>query len=238
MDEHVRWPELTENGNVRSKCPDCDGALTTFEAGGRKSGSFGSVARGTVSIMRTPQSGSRAEWEYKLLRCAGCGRGGFAAIHNHGTTSGFSAQLVEFFPPSPDLAAVPAGISEKVLNDYREAEWCAAFGAFRAGSALLRSTLEKLLRANGYEKGNLKDRIDQAADEGIITEALKQRAHDNVRDLGNDIMHDDWRAVDPEEFASAHRYVQRVIESFYNSRTQVETLLTKANRVFEKVIYQ
>ena len=43
----------------------------------------------------------------------------------------------------------------------------------RVCSALLRSALEKTLVANGYVKGSLKDRVDDAAKEGVITAARR-----------------------------------------------------------------
>ncbi len=219
----------SSTGQIRSRCPDCDGAVTTFEK--RHAGSeYGSIVADGKAI------GGRSfdQIVYLLLRCAGCGRGGVARVGQYRMLNAIGHDLLEFFPYSRDSAPLPSGVPAKISLEYREAELCASLGALRAASALLRSVLEKLLRANGFEKGNLKDRIDEAAKEGMITEALRQRAHDNVRDLGNDIMHDEWREVDAEEFASAHRYVQRIIESFYDSRPQVEGLLTKAGRNFEK----
>ncbi len=53
----------------------------------------------------------------------------------------------------------------------REAERCAAVGAWRAASAMLRSALEKTLKANGYTNGNLAQKIDAAAVDGVIPAA-------------------------------------------------------------------
>lgn len=227
-----------ETGQVRSQCPNCDGALTTFESGDAKHGEFGSITQGKrlITVQFGYPAETRPERVYKLLRCAGCGRGGLATIRYELSEKTIKPVLSDFYPASRQMAQFPENVPEKIVQEYREAEICSSAGALRAASALLRSTLEKLLRANGYEKGNLKDRIDEAATEGIITEALKQRAHDNVRDLGNDVLHDEWRSVDPGEYTSAHGYVQRIIEFFYDSRTQVEGLLKKANRAFEKVV--
>jgi len=91
--------------------------------------------------------------------------------------------------------------------------------------------LEKLLRANGYVKGSLADRIDVAASDGVITEARRKRAHDDVRVLGNDVLHDDWREVKPDEVALAHHYVQRICEDLYDDRLSVEAILTAKKRI-------
>jgi hypothetical protein len=60
---------------------------------------------------------------------------------------------------------------------------------------LLRSTLEKTLKANGYTKGNLKEKIEAAAADGVITAPRERRAHSEVRVLGNDVLHDEYRPV-------------------------------------------
>ena len=94
-----------------------------------------------------------------------------------------------------------------------------------------RSALEKTLKINGYVKSNdpglrdLQKRIDAAAADGVITQARQKRAHDDVRALGNDVLHDDWREVSPEEVAAAHHYTQRTIEDFYDDRATVEAVL-------------
>jgi hypothetical protein len=95
----------------------------------------------------------------------------------------------------------------------------------------LRSTLEKTLRSNGYIKGNLADRIDEAAADGAITAARSQRAHDNIRVLGNDVLHDEWREVTEDEYDDAHRYAQRILEDFYDDRPSVEALLISKKRL-------
>lgn len=117
------------------------------------------------------------------------------------------------------------------MSEFREAELCAAFGALRAASALFRSSLEKALRANGYVKGTLAARIDEAGGDGVITEARRKRAHDDIRVLGNDVLHEEWRAVTYEEVEAAHHYVQRILEDLYDDRESVEAVLTAKGRI-------
>jgi hypothetical protein len=126
---------------------------------------------------------------------------------------------------------LPAAIPDGVRKEYREAELCASFEAWRAASALLRSVLEKVLKANGYTKGSLQERIDQAATDGIITSARRQKAHDDIRVLGNEVVHDDWREVTSEEVESALHYAQRVLEDLYDDRNEVESVLRSKGRI-------
>lgn len=166
-----------------------------------------------------------------LLRCSTCHRPGLAYVLAGGTMN--EAILLEFFPAEGFTpAALPGDAPANVVKEFREAERCAGTGAYRAASAMMRSALEKTLLANGYgSMRNLQAKIDAAADDGAITQARKERAHEEVRVLGNDVMHDEWRTVGEDDFSAAHHYTQRIIEDFYDDRVSVTKLLTDAGRL-------
>jgi hypothetical protein len=213
------------NGNMRAACPDCDGTVTTFEMRAANH-EYGTVSRnGNHQFEGRNYTGVH----YVLMRCAGCGRGGLATGHFDG--HGGQAYEESFFPTCIEGVPLPQGVPEGVVAEYREAELCASVGAWRAGSALIRSALEKTLSANGYSKGTLAARIDEAAGDGVITAARRQRAHEDIRVLGNDVLHDDWRIVTEREFSDAHHYSQRILEDFYDHRAEVETVLRAAKRI-------
>lgn len=219
-------PAEYENGNVRAVCPECNGAITTFE--------YREATREFGHLIRIKKHTFRGQTYvrtiYRLMRCAGCGRGGLATIHDDPNIVR-PPVVSEFYPFSVDKAPLPPAVPRGIVAEYREAEHCASFGAYRAASALLRSALEKALTANGYTSGSLKERIDQAAKDGIITAPRQRRAHENVRVLGNDILHDEWRPVPAEEYTDAHQYLQRILEDFYDHRGDVEELLVRAGRL-------
>lgn len=215
---------IYRNGNVSAICPDC-GSTTTFESRS-SSGQYGIVV---VDKRHEYKNALYSRTLYVLLRCAACGRGGLAKIHDAGGI--VDGVLEDFLPRAVSRAALPVGVPAGITAEYREAELCASIGAWRAASGLMRSTLEKLLRANGYVRGSLADRIDTAAADGVITEARRRRAHDEVRVLGNDVLHDEWREIDAAEALSAHHYVQRIAEDLYDDRTSVEALLIAKGRI-------
>ena len=214
--------QLKNDGVVVAYRPDC-GGLSTFESRteGRYYGRierqgefFGPAGPGQLKV-------------YQFVRCAGCARGGLSTV-----LVGRGGSVLEAFSPRcVESAPLPSGAPEDIVAEVREAESCAAVGAWRAASAMLRSALEKTLKSNGYTKGDLKNKIDEAAADGVITASRQQRAHDEVRDLGNDVLHDKWRVVDEPEYDSSHLYTQRVIEDFYDSRPQVEEVLRKKGRI-------
>jgi uncharacterized membrane protein YebE (DUF533 family) len=140
-------------------------------------------------------------------------------------------KLVDFYPRSIAHAALPAGVPEGVTAEYREAERCAANGEYRAATAMVRSALEKVLKANGYTTGPLAAKIDAAAADGVITASRRQRAHEDVRVLGNEVVHDEWREVGEPEVTSALHYTQRLIEDLYDDRASVDPILRAKNRI-------
>lgn len=169
--------------------------------------------------------------------CARCGRGAVADFVDHGDP--FSAVLVNFAPLAVSHTVFTFEIPPDVLSEFQEAERCAAFGANRAAAALYRSTLEKVLKANGYREevdpkvNNLFKGIDAACADNIISEARKRRAHEDIRLLGNDVLHDDWREVVNDEVERAHRYTQRILEDFYDDRETVVEALQEKKRLPE-----
>lgn len=166
---------------------------------------------------------------YLFTQCARCGRGGLATVGDNGDAQG--SVLESFYPVTPSAAPLPKDVPPDIQTEFREAEQCAAFGANRAASALFRSVLEKTLKANGYTKTNdptlrdLQKRIDAAASDGVITDARRKRAHDDIRSLGNDVLHDDWREIKDDEVEDSHRYTQRILEDLYDDRPTVEAVL-------------
>jgi hypothetical protein len=211
-------PELVGN-NVRARCPDCDGAVSSFE--------FQEHGKefGYISV----EKAFEGRVMYRLLRCAGCHRGGLAKLVDTGPAT---SALVWFLPISPERARLPDGVPQDIEAEVREAETCIGCGAYRAASALFRSALEKTLKANGYtDSGSLQDKINRACEDGVITAARRERAHEEVRVLGNDVLHDEWRNVTAEEATLAHHYVQRVLEDFYDDRESTERVLRKAKRI-------
>lgn len=216
--------QIGPNYSVSAQCPTCK-AITSFDQKGV------AIVNGVYSYKGTNYS----RVLYVFSQCARCGRGGLATFPDRGNAQ--SAVLESFFPISIDVAPLPKAVPPDIQAEFREAERCAALGVNRAASALFRSVLEKTLKANGYIKTNdptLKDlqrRIDAAAADGVITDARRKRAHDDIRSLSNDVLHDDWREVTDDEVENSRRYTQRILEDLYDDRPAVEALLIAKNRI-------
>ncbi len=104
-------------------------------------------------------------------------------------------------------------------------------------AALFRSVLNKTLRANGYKlkKGTpLDQQIDLVAADGVITASRRKRAHDEIRPLGNYVLHEEWRQVTPPEMKVAKEYAAYLLHDFYDARETVLVLLREKNRIADE----
>jgi hypothetical protein len=82
-----------------------------------------------------------------LFRCPGCGHGALAVLLHNGHINDANATYLEsFYPFAAATLPLPPSTPTDLQAEFREAELCAAAGAYRAASALLRSTLEKTLK--------------------------------------------------------------------------------------------
>ncbi|SDU41985.1 DUF4145 domain-containing protein [Desulfobacula phenolica] len=213
-----------QNGDVIAYCPDCK-THTSFEhkTSGRE--------LETIIVDRHHEYEGKkySRILYRLLRCASCKRGGLAAIHDNGKV--VDGTIGEFYPISVEQASLPSDTPDDIKTEFREAELCSGFGAFRASSALFRSVLEKTLKANGYLKGTLAGKIDKAANDGVLTEPRRKRAHNEIRVLGNDVLHDEWRKIVADDVELAKHYAQRILEDFYDDRETVIGILIEKKRM-------
>lgn len=233
--------------NVLARCPDCD-AVTSFDTRGHSNTALGAVI---INSTHRYANGNYSRVLWQFFRCNVCSRGAVAKIHDFGNLQ--TAVLESFIPQATEKAVIPSSVPPDVVCEFREAELDAAHGAYRSASAMLRSVLEKTLKTNGYDEvevrnelgdliktksGEVKtstrliDRIDAAAFDRVITETRQKRAHENIRVLGNDVLHDDWREVTSNEFEESHKYTQRVLEDFYDDRATVEARLTAQGRPY------
>ena len=132
---------------------------------------------------------------------------------------------------------MPKSVPRGIEREFREGELCLEAGCFRAAAGMFRSVLDKTLRANGYKEKrgtNLEQQIDMAAADGVITEARKKRAHEEVRVLGNDVLHDEWHEIPAQDVEAARHYMQRILEDLYDDRESVLGLLRAAKRVADE----
>ena len=89
---------------------------------------------------------------------------------------------------------VPANPTVRVRAFLKQAAQCFVWGFDVPCIVFCRSAIDVALKDLGFEKGNLKERINKTSDE-LLDPDHKRYAHD-VRDLGNDAVHDKPLAVE------------------------------------------
>lgn len=222
---------LGHQGSVIANCPGCDGAKATFQH--KSNGhAYGNVMCGDIQL----KSGRHGAAFGVLMRCGGCGWPALAVIASadHHNFVSYDTELIDFYRETTQQLALPTAVPKGIAAEFREAESCLGHGNFRAAAGLFRSVLDKTLRASGYKlkRGTpLEQQIDAASADGIITESRRRRAHDEVRVLGNDVLHDEWRELQREDVEAAHHYSQRILEDFYDDRPSTLTVLRSKGKV-------
>jgi len=220
--------ELNDLGNVRVRCPGCKGALSTYEW------LVGGNPVGAVTGKSFVEHGSTFCHQYRFYSCAGCGRGGIATLRCSAPPRyPEHTKLLSFHPEANARQELPPAVPAGLEHEFREGERCMDARCWRAAAAMFRSVLDKALRASGYkvtDRTSLKQMIDLAAADGVITAARARRAHEDVRVLGNDVLHDEWRAVDAEDVSAAAGYTARLLHDLYDDRASVLLELAAAKR--------
>lgn len=217
------------SGTIRALCPECGAQSSFVPVADDPGASYATVKDYGTASFRDKYSRLK---RFQLYKCAACSRGAYAEISHNSGIDWARGQLDYFSPAEIVRVSVPIAVPSGIISELREAELCASVRAYRAAGALLRSVLEKTLKRNGYTGGKLWHKIEAAADDNVITQARKRRAQENIRVLGNDILHDDYAVVKEDEFRDAHHYTQRILEDFYDHREEVEKTLTEKNRSF------
>jgi hypothetical protein len=224
-----------KEGSIVSHCPGCRGGRSTFEW------KVNGNEIGALERREKDHHWRDCIVSYRLFKCAGCGMGAFGVIKmgGGGKYPGSYNSLIRFFPETKQRLSIPPAVPQGIATEFREAETCLDNQCVRAAAGLIRSVLDKTLRANGYKtkkEDNLYKQIEAAGDDGVITQSRKRRAHDEIRVLGNDVLHDDWHEIPEEDVEAARHYCQRILEDFYDDRDSVLKLLREAGRIPEEDI--
>ena len=227
--------ELNQNGNILARCPKCDGAKSTFVY--VRAQGDGAVVKRVIKVSGTLSTGTvDYETQYRLFECNTCGMGAVAAIKMSKARGSYpnDARSIEwFYPETGERLPLPEAVPDGIASEFREAEQCAEAGCFRASAAMFRSVLDKTLRANGSKTRTTPKLVQQiavACEDGVITRARKRRADDEIRVLGNDVLHDAWREMTLADVKLAHHYTQRILEDLYDDRDGVVRQLEEAGR--------
>jgi hypothetical protein len=112
---------------------------------------------------------------------------------------------------------IDSSIPQDAANDYVEAIKCFDVGANKASVAMCRRALQASLIQKGAGKGKLVDQIDELFDKGIITEDIKNWAHE-IRLTGNVGAHPDQDGlgnVTPQDAEELIKFIEEYLNYVY-----------------------
>jgi Domain of unknown function (DUF4145) len=124
---------------------------------------------------------------WSVYACARCGGMVLAAAR------GQNDVVIEYYPRGQE---VNSALPEKARAYLKQAH--DSLHAPAGAVMLAASTVDAMLKAKGYKKGSLYDRIEQAVKDHLITKEMGEWAH-KVRLDSNDQRHADEEATLPDE---------------------------------------
>ena len=145
---------------------------------------------------------------YALMSCGFCARASLGVFRRPNQSPLIDSRfLVDIFP-TLDVAP-PKHLPAEVKSRYMEAVKIMGMAPESAGM-MFRKTLDVALKCiRPDDRGNLKQRIDKAAEGDAITKDLAEWAH-RIRLDGNDAAHDD-DPISPDEVNDLHRFTELVL---------------------------
>lgn len=116
------------------------------------------------------------------------------------------------FPDVPDHIASAAD----------EAHQCLSIGAHRGAIALARAVVEATAKDHEITKGMLDKKIDEMAKAGVISDAMKDAAHE-IRFAGNEVAHADLaeESITKEDAEEVLELMDAILTRVYQEPAQV-----------------
>ena len=175
-----------------ARCPHC-----RIDNPNLSSATFLIGSQGAVGFATTDQQGQNKRL-WKFYSCSRCGGAVLAAGRVYGTSVD---EVSEIYPaPIQVDEALPPTAKEYLTQAINSLH-------APAGSVMLcASAVDAMLKAKSYTSGSLYTRINKAADDHLITEGMKEWAHE-VRLDANDQRHADEAAALPTT-ADAQRSIE------------------------------
>jgi len=133
--------------------------------------------------------------------------------------------------PYPLPSLTDERIPEKIRKDIDEAKICLSVNAFRACAGMCRRALQQACILKGISsKKRLEEQIDELAEKRIITDDLRELAH-NVRWVGNDALHPENPEVTEEDAKEILNLTEQFMEVIFVAPKKVKEIKEKHGKV-------
>lgn len=156
-----------------------------------------------------------------VYKCCVCG--GALFIRAHGNN--LSSQKLDIYPVN--IPTVSDDIPEKIRAIYIEALLCFGVGAWNATATMCRRIVQECIINKGGVGKTLYNQIDNLASKRIITDDIKDWAHE-IRILGRDGAHADVTTdVGEEEAKFAVEFTKELLNYVYILKARLQRRKTK-----------
>lgn len=119
---------------------------------------------------------------------------------------------------SKNYPDVPPHVGSAATEAYE----CASQRHNRSAVLLARSVIEATAKEKGITKGQLYDKIEKLATEGLIRTNIKDAAH-SVREFGNDMAHGDFvTPIGDEETQLVIELMEEILNDVYQSPAKIQ----------------
>lgn len=126
-----------------------------------------------------------------------------------------------------DLKNIP----KEIFSDYYDANMCISVNLPSAAALLMRRALQRICRAFGIKKQNLKQEIEELAQLGRISNETSKLA-DGIRLVGNDVAHPDPSVDEPtiDDIEDARSFLEQVFQEVYILPAKRKELESRTNK--------
>jgi hypothetical protein len=167
----VNFPPQFQQIGASGTCPHCKAVSLFVPVGGACS-----IAMGTTHDI------------CNAVQCQACKKFALVVGRRMSTSGDHNYGLVDFYPAGSPNDAVDSNVPSGIAEDLREALRCRWVKAYRAAVVMCRRAIQSACVDKEMADAKLQNQIDEMATKGLITEPLKQWAHE-VRLGGNDGAH-------------------------------------------------
>jgi hypothetical protein len=114
-------------------------------------------------------------------------------------------------------------VPEHIASTADEAHQCLSISAHRGAIALARAVVEATAKHHEITKGTLDKKIDEMAKQGVISDAMKDAAHE-IRFAGNEVAHADLaeKPITQDDAEEVLALMDAILTRVYQEPAQVD----------------
>jgi hypothetical protein len=121
----------------------------------------------------------------------------------------------------PSMRSLDAAVPAKIAAAFNEAAACLGANACTATAIMCRRTVEGLCHHHGAKQGNLKMRLEQLKESGVIEQRLFEWA-EQLRLAGNDAAHDIDVVVEKQDARDLVEFTRALLEYVFTFKNAFE----------------